>query len=218
MSNISFSGDVLGDTDDNNYRFLIGTNVTDGLVGSSQNDYMDGRGGNDVLFGYGGNDVLIGGGGRDIMYGGAGNDVLIGGTGSDILFGHLDNDVLVGGAGNDWMHGGAGNDTMTGGAGTDTFVYDNVSAIGFDIITDFVIGEDKIDVSALNVPGAATAAGFSSAAAFLLTYAAQDGNDVIFSDAGGGWEVRFKDLMPQVTEYYNTTGDSLDIINEAFVF
>lgn len=67
----------------------------------------------------------------------------IGGSGSDVLIGnHADN----------FLTGGAGPDQMTGGAGSDTFVYANASDSTLyapDQLTDFVSGQDKIDISQL---------------------------------------------------------------------
>ena len=50
--------------------------------------------------------------------------------------------------GDDILVGGAGNDTLTGGDGADIFVY-KFSNAGDDTITDFVVGEDSVDVGQL---------------------------------------------------------------------
>ncbi len=76
---------------------------------------------------------------------------LDGGDGTDTLLGNSADDVLIGGAGNDRFDGNGGRDTITGGAGADVFVYDAVidSATGAatrDRITDFIRGEDRIDL------------------------------------------------------------------------
>lgn len=67
----------------------------------------------------------------------------IGGSGSDVLIGnHADNRLT----------GGGGPDQMTGGAGRDTFVYADASDSTLyapDQLTDFVSGQDKIDISQL---------------------------------------------------------------------
>lgn len=63
------------------------------------------------------------------------------------------NDTLGGGVGTDTINGGDGNDGITGGAGVDTFVYANGDSVltggagttGFDVITDYITGTDKID-------------------------------------------------------------------------
>ncbi len=82
--------------------------------------------------------------GQNLTAAGSG-DVVIGSAGRDVITGQAGDDVLNGGAGNDIIRDGAGNDTMTGGAGADTFVlaYDGTA----DTITDFTVGEDKIDLS-----------------------------------------------------------------------
>lgn len=74
-----------------------------------------------------------------------GNDVLIGGAGNDVVFGQGGNDTLIGGTGDDILIGGSGNDTfkwMEGDQGT-------VGNAASDRITDFVRGNDKIDIAGL---------------------------------------------------------------------
>ncbi|EHK7540253.1 type I secretion C-terminal target domain-containing protein [Vibrio cholerae] len=101
----------------------------------------DTRGGNDKLYGGLGDDILFGQGGDDELYGEDGNDILFGGTGNDILIGGLGNDILI---------GGLGNDILTGGSGEDLFKWVDGDLDGSrDRITDFTIGQDKIDLSEL---------------------------------------------------------------------
>ena len=50
--------------------------------------------------------------------------------------------------GNDRIIGGAGNDTLTGGEGRDVFVFDSILDGSIDTITDFVYGDDTIELSA----------------------------------------------------------------------
>ena len=57
-------------------------------------------------------------------------------------------DSLTGTDGNDRIIGSQGRDTITSGGGDDTFVYTSVVEAG-DIITDFEVGSDKIDLSAV---------------------------------------------------------------------
>ena len=55
------------------------------------------------------------------------------------------------------LTGGAGNDVLSGGAGNDTFVYASITD-GNDVITDFVIADDTLDMDALfDALGVATA-------------------------------------------------------------
>jgi Ca2+-binding RTX toxin-like protein len=85
------------------------------------------------------------------------NDVLKGNGSANTLNGRGGNDIIDGGYGNDTIIGGGGRDTMTGGSGNDKFVFQNASDgpmnvttyTEMDTITDFVRGEDKIDLRGL---------------------------------------------------------------------
>jgi Ca2+-binding RTX toxin-like protein len=86
-----------------------------------------------------------------------GNDTVTGSNGSDRILGGLGNDSLNGGGGNDTLQSGSGLDTLTGGGGADRFNYttlsDGLMVVGatsvlqFERISDFVIGQDLIDVA-----------------------------------------------------------------------
>lgn len=75
-------------------------------------------------------------------------DVLIGSDFDNQLEGGSGADIINGGFGNDTIIGGGGADRLTGGSNVDVFVYIEES-IDTDVITDFVSGVDKIDLSAL---------------------------------------------------------------------
>jgi Ca2+-binding RTX toxin-like protein len=81
---------------------------------------------------------------------------LVGGAsgGYDVFLGSGGNDTLVGRGGNDTLIGGEGQDQLTGGGGSDKFVFESVSAseVGSkrDVITDFQIGIDKIDLRGID--------------------------------------------------------------------
>lgn len=54
--------------------------------------------------------------------------------------------------GNLWFAGGGGGDRMTGGSGTDTYIYNSASnstSSAMDIITNFNVGMDRIDLTSL---------------------------------------------------------------------
>jgi Ca2+-binding RTX toxin-like protein len=106
---------------------FLGGDLPGIISGTSGDDFMDGRGGDDFLFGNGGNDHMLGGTGNDRLDGGEGNDVLDGGPGDDIL---------------------------TGGKGHDTFVFApmtrNTPGSGNDVVTDFVHGQDHLDLRAFD--------------------------------------------------------------------
>ncbi|WP_273820960.1 M10 family metallopeptidase C-terminal domain-containing protein [Pseudomonas asplenii] len=90
---------------------------------------------------------LVGDDKANTLYGYWGNDTLAGGAG---------NDTLEGNAGDDVLTGGLGADKLTGGKGSDRFVFTSGAdshAGSSDLITDFIWGEDKLDVSALGVTG-----------------------------------------------------------------
>ncbi len=72
------------------------------------------------------------------------------GTGNELA------NTLTGNAGNNILEGGAGNDTLIGGGGNDTFVFNSIND-GDDMILDFVLTEDTVDMDALlDALGAAT--------------------------------------------------------------
>jgi serralysin len=133
---------------------ILGHDYSEVLTGGSASDFIRGFGGNDVLSGLEGNDVLLGDSGVDQIFGGVGNDVLVGGVGFDKLFGGL-----------------------FGGTEADTFRYLSTadSGVGIydsfrrDIIYDFVHGQDKIDLEAIDAKARTTdnqAFSFIGSAAF----------------------------------------------------
>jgi len=100
-------------------------------------------------------DTISGDAGNNIIHGGMNQDVLAGRAGADTLFGETGADRLNGGAGNDYLNGGEGRDILTGSTGNDTFVFSALTDTGTtattrDTITDFVSGQDKIDLSGID--------------------------------------------------------------------
>lgn len=108
-----------------------------------------GGAGNDTLTGGLGNDTLDGRGGNDILQGGFGDDSLIGDVDNDTLQGGAGNDTIRGSAGLDLVAGGSGDDNLTGGSDADTFVF--AVNWGVDTITDFVKGEDTLDLESTSL-------------------------------------------------------------------
>lgn len=141
---------------------LKGSNGNNTLRGTWLNDTLQGLNGNDILisgsgdFSFGrdrlvggtGNDRLISGRGKDKLEGGAGDDYLNSGKSTDLLLGGAGNDRLLGQRHDDFLVGGSGNDTLTGGSGSDTFVFKSATD-GSDIITDFEVAKDMIDLQAI---------------------------------------------------------------------
>ncbi|MEO1208321.1 MAG: Calx-beta domain-containing protein [Cyanobacteria bacterium J06638_20] len=130
---------------------LVGGAGADNLLGGADNDRLFGGAGNDTLSGGDSNDQLRGSRGNDLLKGGAGNDRMLGGTGNDTLNGQAGDDALRGGAGNDVLRGGSGNDRLAGELGNDLIVTgtgrDRIvirPGQGFDRVTDFTDGQDRI--------------------------------------------------------------------------
>jgi Ca2+-binding RTX toxin-like protein len=88
------------------------------------------------------------------------NDRMRGFAGNDVMLGNRGNDTLSGDGGNDTLCGGGGMDRLTGNAGADVFDF-NVATDSAprarDVITDFVRGVDKIDLSGIDANAATTA-------------------------------------------------------------
>ncbi|MGR3630923.1 MAG: M10 family metallopeptidase [Limimaricola soesokkakensis] len=118
----------------------------DRLIGGDGADRLFGQAGRDRLMGDAGSDRLMGGGGADSLSGGAIGDVLRGQRGNDNLWGGDGMDRLFGDAGQDRLDGGLAPDTLTGGAGADIFVF--AAGYGTDTITDFAIGQDRVELHA----------------------------------------------------------------------
>jgi Ca2+-binding RTX toxin-like protein len=96
-----------------------------------------------------------------VLTGTTGNNTLTGGKLADVLSGGSGNDSLSGGDGIDTLVGGTGKDTLVGGTGNDIFDFNALSDTGitsstWDVISDFVRGQDKIDLSTLDANTATT--------------------------------------------------------------
>lgn len=82
-------------------------------------------------------------------------NVITGNSGNNTLNGLAGADNLRGGTGNDTLIGGSGKDTLQGGSGSDIFDFNNTAESGpssttRDVISDFVRGLDKIDLSGID--------------------------------------------------------------------
>lgn len=135
----------------------IGGLGDDEIIGNLATNCLDGAGGADYLWGDKGFDTLYGGNGNDSLHGGMNADLLFGGDGDDLLGGGAGHDQINGGSGDDVIRGAKGMDTLTGGDGSDTFIFATEldGQINIDLITDFVSGVDRIELS-ISVFGALT--------------------------------------------------------------
>ena len=106
------------------------------------------------------------------------DDVLDGGAGDDRVFGQLGNDTLSGGTGDDYLEGGIGNDIFAFADGS-----------GSDVIGDFTIGEDILDLSNLtNADGNPV-----SINDVVVTSDGQGGSILIFPN---GEQIRLSNIDP----------------------
>lgn len=133
-------------------------------------------------------DEIIGSAGANLLRGEGGNDTLSGGDGAD---------TLRGGDGDDRLIGGRGRDVMTGGLGADTFVFlaANESAPrrnASDVITDFVAGTDRIDLSGIDANTALAgdqdlifAGNVTVSAVGTVRYVHENGNTIISANLSG---------------------------------
>jgi Ca2+-binding RTX toxin-like protein len=85
----------------------------------------------------------------DVFYGSSANDLVVAVGGDSTLIGNGGDDTLQGGDGNDTLVGGAGADSLVGGLGDDIFRFLSLDTGGSDIVADFHIGADKLDVTDL---------------------------------------------------------------------
>src|ERR1051326_6265120 len=131
------------------------------------------------------------------MADGPGGNLLIGNAGPDVLSGGPGDDRLMGGAGNDTLIASGGTDVMTGEDGNDRFVF-NAPGPGTTAITDFVHGEDLLEISAAGFGGGLVAGG----SATVVTAA-----DASAAVGGAGGYFIFLDSGPHAgTVYWDSTG------------
>ena len=158
-------------------------------------------------------DTTLGAGAADLVLLGA---TKINGTGNDgdnVIEGNRVGNVLSGGIGNDTLIGGLGHDVLSGGSGNDVFDFNRVAesraGAGIrDVISDFVIGQDKIDL--FNIDANTLAAGnqdfkFIASALFHhiageLRFVQTAGHTIVAADVNGDGATDFQlDLTGTLT-------------------
>jgi Ca2+-binding RTX toxin-like protein len=160
-------------------KTIMGTNSANTLRGTTGNDYLNGRDGADTMHGGRGDDTYVIGSTKDkaVELAGQGTDTALVWVKSHTLAAHVENlvvkvstggtftgngldNVIVGGAGADVIRGGLGEDLLTGGGGRDTFVYGSLAEKG-DVITDFKVGTDRLDLRGLTAKLTGEKVGFA---------------------------------------------------------
>jgi Ca2+-binding RTX toxin-like protein len=127
------------------------------VIGQAGDDVIFARfmgAGETLLIGESGDDRItskVYGDGYSQLFGGEGNDRLAARGGTDnLLVGNQGEDRLYGSSGEDRMIGGIGDDFLRGRGGADEFVFMGLREADRDRIFDFHIGEDKVDLSAVD--------------------------------------------------------------------
>jgi serralysin len=138
-----------------NYNTGVTVNLNPGAYSLTSADQLAYLGGGQSAHGSVYNAVLYNNDARSYI------ENVVGGSGGD---------TLIGNAIGNRIDGCAGNDTMTGGAGADVFVFH--SGYGCDIITDFSVGFDDLDLTTL--------AGFDTLAE-VLAVGVQSGANAVLS-------------------------------------
>ncbi|PPD51309.1 MAG: hypothetical protein CTY16_00060 [Methylobacter sp.] len=206
--------------------YSLGANVENGRVVSTGIASLSGNSLNNLLYAGAGNNILDGGSGSDtVSYIYASSAITVslavtaaqatGGSGSDKLVsieklvGSNYGDTLIGNAGANVLKGAGGADTLTGGGGKDSFDFNALSEMGIlgntrDVITDFVRGQDKIDLSTLDANTATIAndafTGFiANGASFTLAGQLMMSNGVLYGNTDADNTAEFAIQLTGIT-------------------
>ena len=194
-------GDTLDGASGNDS--ISGDDGADTLTGGGGNDSLDGGAGADTLAGGTGDDSYVVDDLADVIAESAreGNDTVLsaqislvltayanienatlngmadldltGNNRNNVLRGNEGANIIDAGGGNDRIISGGGDDVMTGGKGTDRFIF--APQEGSSAVTDFEVGNDRIDL---------TGFGFANVAA-VRAFGANGSGGVVFTFAGG---------------------------------
>ena len=181
-----------------------GSAFADYILGNQEDNVIDGRGSADQMFGLTGNDTYFVDNANDAVVEGtglgtldvvrasvsytlaAGTEVEVlettnqAGTASINLTGNEFGNTINGNNGANVIDGGHGNDTLFGGGNADIFVFDHlVNGSQQDIVLDFQVGIDHIDLSDTLVDNFADLLDYTSLDNPGNKYMEQVGNDVL---------------------------------------
>jgi len=142
-------------------------------------------------------DILNGGSSADIFDGGAGNDSLFGGGGSDTLNGGIGDDTLI---------GGLGTNVLNGGAGLDVFVFSGTTADGGDLITNYSVADDVIN---LDKTGFAAFTTGGSLASSFYAYSTVSVTELEATLTGPSIMAIYDSLSQSTKLYYDSNGSTV---------
>ncbi|WP_224816816.1 calcium-binding protein [Hasllibacter sp. MH4015] len=139
---------------------------------------------------------------------------ITGGALDDILIGGAQNDNILGGAGDDLIEDGLGVDTLHGGSGADIFILR--SDFTHDVIADFEVGSDRIDLSSWPMLYDLSAIGYTATAtgAILdwrgetLEIITENATTLSFSDVLNAI-LEAPDRVPDFSSFGGNDGDQL---------
>jgi Ca2+-binding RTX toxin-like protein len=127
-------------------NYTLTMNGNDTVYLGAGNDTINQLGAS-TLYGGSGKLNYTGGLGADSIMAGSGAATILGGGGFDTIIGGSNLMKADGGDGNDLLVGGSFKDTLTGGTGGDLFRFAATAHGGQHVITDFIDGSDKIDLT-----------------------------------------------------------------------
>lgn len=132
---------------------------------------------------------------------------IMGTDGSEIVNGTSGADIINAMGGSDLINGGGGADRLTGGGGPDRFVFDSAANADGDVITDFTIYSDRLDLRGIDADTGRNGsqkftwidtAEFTGQAGQLREYS-QDGRHYIAGDTNGDRIADFRIELMNVT-------------------
>lgn len=150
------------------------------IYGADAATTISGGAGNSTITAANGNTVLLNGTASNLVAAGTGNVTLMGGgsTGNNSVFAGSGADQLAGGAGDDFFQAGTGSATITGGGGANLFAFDDGSAGGTDVITDFQQGTDHLTLQNYGSNAVAAALGSATISGGSTFLSLQDGTRI----------------------------------------
>ncbi|MEG4291386.1 cadherin-like domain-containing protein [Microcoleus sp. D2B6] len=152
-------------------------------------------------------DIFSGGSGADIFDGGLGNDSISGDEGNDSLFGGGGSDTLNGGLGNDTLIGGVGTNVLDGGDGLDVFVFSGTAAGGGDLITNYILADDVINLDKTGFAAFTTAGTLASS---FYAYSSTVSVTALEATLAGPSIMAIYDSLAGATKlYYDSNGATL---------
>ncbi|MEL6997157.1 MAG: hypothetical protein AAFP68_02765 [Pseudomonadota bacterium] len=179
VENFDFSTDpegaIIADT---GRQFVLNSGTIDGDVTlGAQDDRYVGEGAGEV------NGAVFGGDGDDRLFGSDENDRLFGDAGRDFVFGGGGNDTIFGGADQDQLFGDEGSDRFVFTTETDSQDDDAENDNQYDVIRDFEVGVDQIDLSGIGLfAGFDDDGGQTEAGELRLAYSAASDRTYLRSD------------------------------------